>query len=751
MRPGLLDLYLIRSVAGPFLAIAVAVGAAMMLERSLRLIHELAGRGADLAYFFPILAQLLPYYLDLAIPAAFMVALVLLVARLDDNLELEAMMASGISLARIAAPLVILGVAIAAISLVASGWLEPHGRYGFRSLRAEAVNAGRIGRLQPRAIYHPADSLAVTFDERGADGRVGGVFVWQLLPDGRELVLTGESGRIGFAPKDRAFGIDLGRGLYVANRPGQLEPDLLAFDQMAFRESLRLQDSSWRRGWDQNELTLPELAAALTEGHSEIPRGALEVEYYGRLARAALIPLIPFIVLPLAFTTKKGRRGLGILLGGALLAAFHHGMNFARQLALTGAADPRAAIFGTAALCAAAALLLFLSGRKLPSHSPTHALLRPLSLTLAPIRTRVRRLPDLNLRTLPAYLAWRIAKWSLLALFAIVLLLQMVDLLERGEEFVQRGLGLGDIFHYAWLQLPLMLQQAVPIAALAGGMAAFIGLARTSEMTAIRAAGVSQWRILAMALPVPLLLSLATYALSERAVPRSQVELAGWWAESRPLRDPPEAGSRWFRVGEEIVRATGASADGARLSDVRIFRRDEAGLLTERLSAASATFEPGGWRLSQVERVRFGNGRMERSRIGRQLWLAPLRPDDVAAFFSSVRSLSSAAAHRALGAEAPVSQSATLFATRILRSAAEPLAPLIMLLLALPLAFVPPRIGVAWPALLYAGAGGLLYLVADGVLTVFAQVGYLPTAVGAWAAPAIVLLSGITVLLYSER
>ena len=69
----------------------------------------------------------------------------------------------------------------------------------------------------------------------------------------------------------------------------------------------------------------------------------------------------------------------------------------------------------------------------------------------------------------------------------------------------------------------------------------------------------------------------------------------------------------------------------------------------------------------------------------------------------------------------------------------------------MPLAFVPPRTGVAWPALLYAAAGGLLYLVADGVLTVFAQVGYLPAAVGAWAAPAIVLLSGITVLLYTER
>ena len=101
--------------------------------------------------------------------------------------------------------------------------------------------------------------------------------------------------------------------------------------------------------------------------------------------------------------------------------------------------------------------------------------------------------------------------------------------------------------------------------------------------------------------------------------------------------------------------------------------------------------------------------------------------------------------------EAPVSRGEALFATRVLRSAAEPLAPLVMLLLALPLAFVAPRTGTAWPSMLYAAGGGLVYLVADGVLTVFAQVGYLPAAVGAWAAPVIVALIGATVLVYSER
>ena len=74
-----------------------------------------------------------------------------------------------------------------------------------------------------------------------------------------------------------------------------------------------------------------------------------------------------------------------------------------------------------------------------------------------------------------------------------------------------------------------------------------------------------------------------------------------------------------------------------------------------------------------------------------------------------------------------------------------------MLLFALPLAFLAPRSNAKWLALLYAGGSGLLYLVADGVLTVAGQVGYLPAAVGAWSAPVMAALIGLTVLLYSER
>ncbi|MGQ0589251.1 MAG: LptF/LptG family permease [Sphingosinicella sp.] len=747
LRPGLLDLYLIRGVAGPFLLVTLAAGSAMMLERALRLIHELAARGADLGYFLPLLLRLAPYYLDLALPAAFMVSLMLLVARLDDRLELEAMLASGLSLGRIALPLAGFGVLIALASLVAGGWLEPLGRYGFRALRVEAVNAGQAANLQPGAIYQAIDDLAFSFDRRGADGRLEGIFVWQRLQDGRELVLTGRAGRAGFSARDGLFGIDFAGGRYVAQRPGGGAPSVVAFDSMAFRQSMRLEDSSWQRGWDQNELTLPELLDA-PAGSSVSPR-ALETEFYSRLARVAIIPLLPFLVLPLAFATKKGRRTAGIVLAGALLAAFHHGLTLSKRLALGGTIEPVGATLGAAALCAAIAMLVFLSGRHLPSHSPIATLLRPFGW--ASPQRGARALPSLKGATIAVYLSLRLLKWTLIALVAVAGFLQLVDLFERGDDFVARDMGLADVARYAWLQLPALLQQALPVAALAGAMVVFADFGRSREMVAIRGAGVSQYRILLMALPVPLLLAAASLSLAEQAVPKSQLALADWWGRTVPAARAEAPPARWFHLRDEIVRAQAAGPDGRLLTQIDIFRRDAHGLIAERLAAARATEGTEGWTLHDVRRSRYAPGGVASEDLPRLAWPVALQPDDVATFFAAPPALSSAAAQRALDAAAPVSRAAALFETRLHRRAAEPLAPLVMLLLALPLAFVSPRTDRAWPALLYAGGGGLLYLVADGVLTVAAQVGYLPAAVGAWTAPILALLVATTVLLYWER
>lgn len=748
-RVGQLDLYLVRGVMTPFLPLFMATTFVLILERALRLIAELAANGADVRYFIPILAQLFPYYFELSVPLAYTVALILLVGRLDEHLELEAMFASGLSLARIAAPLIAVGIMLAALALLFGGWLEPHGRHGFRSLKAEAVNAGILGDLPPLALFQPNPDLAVTYDSRGADGTMQGPFLWQRLPGGEELVITGGSGRVGFDTKRRVFGGDFGAGRYVSQ--DRTDSYSLDFRSMAFRQSLRLRESSWERGSDPKELTLSELAAEARNDASGHSRQQVEIEIYGRIARALIVPLLPLLVLPLAFSTKKGGRVLGVFLCGAFVALSRHLVGLAKNFAEMGAGPPALLFASTIGGVALLAITLFISARKLPSHSPIHSLLNPISKAFARRQPGTRAVPGLRGRALTSYVVWEVGKWSLLALATIAMLLQMIDMIEQGDVFVKRGMGPGDVAKYAALRLPAIFQQSMPMAALAGTMAAFALLASRHEITVIRASGLSQWRVLAMAAPVALALLAATFALAEWATPASQVRLAAWWQATAPVADKGAERARWFRLGRDVVRVGQASADGTRLAGVQIFSRDEDGRIARRVAAAEAVYGPGAWTMSGVEVSVFSSDSIQHSRQDSRAWNASLLPEDVVAFFTAAPAISAESARRSLAQAAPVDRPETVFATRVQRSAAEPLAPLVMLLLALPLAFVPPRTGRSWPALAYAGVGGLVFLVADGVLTVAAQVGYVPSVLGAWAAPVLVGLIGLNVLLFSER
>jgi lipopolysaccharide export system permease protein len=281
-------------------------------------------------------------------------------------------------------------------------------------------------------------------------------------------------------------------------------------------------------------------------------------------------------------------------------------------------------------------------------------------------------------------------------------------------------------------------------------MAGFAVLASRHEITAMRAAGISQWRLLAKVAPAALVLAAALGTLAEWVTPASQARLAGWWAATEPSRADTSAQSRWFRIADQIVHARAGARDGRALEGVEVYLRDRQGRLVERIEADRAVLD-GGWQLRDVERTSYAGGRVERTRTDRLDWNVALQPEDVGAFFNDASALSAAGAQRALERTAPLARSELLFATRLHRSAAEPLAPLAMLLFAVPLAFVAPRTGRAWPALLYGGGAGLIYLVGDGILTVTAQVGYLPPLLGAWAAPVLAILIGLAVLVHTER
>src|SRR3569623_79188 len=141
-RPSLLDGYLLRMLARPAAAVLSVTLVAFRREQTLRLIRELSANGAHLGFLFGLITNLVPYHLGLALPAAFFVAMFIVIARLDEDSEIDAILAGGVSFERIAAPLVAVGVGLSIVSVLLTGFIQPYARFGYRAVRNAAMEAG---------------------------------------------------------------------------------------------------------------------------------------------------------------------------------------------------------------------------------------------------------------------------------------------------------------------------------------------------------------------------------------------------------------------------------------------------------------------------------------------------------------------------------------------------------------------------------------------------------------------------------
>jgi lipopolysaccharide export system permease protein len=350
--------------------------------------------------------------------------------------------------------------------------------------------------------------------------------------------------------------------------------------------------------------------------------------------------------------------------------------------------------------------------------------------------------------TLSSYLLKLMATRILTALLVLVGILQILDLLDVTTDILERDLGAAGVGYYALLRLPRLIEQAAPLAVLAGGLFAFGKLAGESAVTAMRSTGISAYRLTLMALPAAVLIALAQLAIVIVIAPRTDARLGEWWQASTPKDPATIVDPVTFRVGDEIVVAVPRDPDGRSLEKVTIYRRDQAGRLTQRTTAQAAVFENERWRLIEPRFESLGANSVAEGAARSQDWTAKLTPTDIRTLAMGETSVTPAEASRALAGGLSV-RPRTFYDTQLQRAWAAPVACIVMLLLTAPAAMANFRGGGA-TLIVQCLAAGLLFLVFDGAFTALGENGAAPPILAAWAAPAMFAAMAVTVLLYLE-
>ena len=337
---------------------------------------------------------------------------------------------------------------------------------------------------------------------------------------------------------------------------------------------------------------------------------------------------------------------------------------------------------------------------------------------------------------LQLYVLKTVATRILGAALILMSILQILDLLDVTTDILDRGLGVAGVAYYAALRLPRLFEQVAPIAVLAGGLFAFSQLARESAVVAMRASGVSGYRIVGMAVPAAVAVMLLDALCGQVLAPRADPALADWWKNTTPAAERKAPDPRTFRAGADLVIGANASADGRQITNIVVFRRDAKGILIEKVEAPKAEYRAGVWTLDQPKTTRFTGDLAQTSTAATTTWPTALKPQDVQGLFGEDAMPTAASARRALengGSDRPES----FYATHLLAAFASPFVSLVMLLLSAPVALANFRSGQGAMLLTVGLAAGLLFLVANGMLTALGESGALSPLLAVWAAPAI--------------
>ena len=519
-RPALLDAYILKMLAGPAAAVLGVTLVAFLLEQTLRLIDELSANGARLGYLFGLITNLVPYQLGLALPASFFVAMFIVIARLDEESEIDALLAGGVSFNRILAPLLFMGIVLGGVSLLLLGYLQPYSRFGYRAVLSAATEAGWTARLDPQVFLHAGPDFTISADEVDATGRsLKGVFIRRAGKTG-ETVVTANGGTLGLRSDGKTTDLRLNGGLILTDSQNG-GSRLLRFGDFTDHEVLSAGASLAPRGGDVQELTFPELIDEAGRPDAIIPRRELQAELYARLARSLAIPLLPLLALPLALAAKRGKRAPGMIVGAVILVAFHHGVTLCKSFASSGKVDPLLSIGGLFLAMTGFGIWLFSASRRRPGETPLSGFLSRLETLFQRREKKKSNISAAGSLSISAYLTRMMTIRTAAAAAALIGLLQLIDLLERTNDILARGGSLG-ILRYMGLRLPFMFVEVAPFAVLAGAIFTFSQLARNSELVVMRITGLSLFQVFRRTLPVALAVACIELVVADQITPRAQ-------------------------------------------------------------------------------------------------------------------------------------------------------------------------------------------------------------------------------------
>jgi LPS export ABC transporter permease LptG/LPS export ABC transporter permease LptF len=556
-----LDRYVLREILPPSLLALLIFTFLLVLPPVMDYLENLLAKGVTWGTAARILWTLVPQALGLTIPMATLVGILIGLGRMSGDRESVAMLACGVSPYRLLRPIGLL----AGLAALATGYVMivaiPDANQTFREITFSVVSQRVETEIRPRVFYEDFPGWVLYALEEPDPGKSGWkkVMVADTAQAGGTKVYFAERGRLVVDRTKRTVDLVLSQGTsYRTGGPGEkaADTDTLRFTEtvLGLNADAVIPQISIQKG--VNEKTIAELYVdaerKVREGHSKHPE---IMAIHQKFSFPAACLVFGVIGVALGLTVARDGKMASFVVGIAVIFAYYIVMFLCESLTKGHYLNMYISrwvpnivlgLFGIVALVWRAR---HVEGRlpfKLPvaitrtrfgrpwtrvsanpsegGHTPTgqpDAAARPAATRAARQPVLVIRLPRLHLPApglLDRYISRIYLKIVGLSFLALLGLFYISTFLDKSDKIFKGQATTAEVGTLLIYMTPRFIYYVIPIAALLSVLVTFGLLSRNSELTVMKACGVSLYRASLAVVLLSLAFSGAIFGLEQRVL-----------------------------------------------------------------------------------------------------------------------------------------------------------------------------------------------------------------------------------------
>jgi len=634
--------YILREVTG-YALLGGVLFTFILFMRYLLPLMELTVRGVASPFdILRLIGYLLPGFFSFTIPMAVLIGILLGLSRLAADSEVTAMRASGLGVLSFVRIVSIFAVTFWILGLANSLFVAPRAAQALLNYEDASKTSQATVAIQPRVFYEDFKNYVLYAQDviPGANGTAiwHHVFIADLTKPASPRIITANQATV-LAGSAQTLRLNLSNGSrheISTSDPSQYDISTFKTTEQPMQTGQQEEDSHLsRRDTPMHALGLRALwRLAHTPGPAARPY-LIELHYRFAFPTACLVLML--VGVPLGLSSKRGGKGAGFVATLGLVFVYYFlssvGIAFARQ----GKLPPALGVWGANILFALAGLLLLQQisrgGALLElfanlGHAFTKLFDRLRTNTAAGDQLRAQHIGDgavmqrirraLRIRfplILDEYVMGSFLRNFALVLTSLIILFIIFTFFELIGDILRYRTPLVVVGDYLLNLVPFILNQVLPICSLVAVLVTFGALNRNSELTAMKATGISLYRIAAPMLVVATILSGLLFIFDETYLPAANRRQEALLSEikGKPAQTFLRPDRKWMsgQTGSSASGQTTANNEPTRIFYYQFFdsgRNDFANLtvfefqpgtfnLTRRIFAQSARWDDNlnGW------------------------------------------------------------------------------------------------------------------------------------------------------------